>query len=470
MNSCPVIFVSAGMKQAKKEGNPFAEYHSYLNYGLLGLASILYCKGYNAKVYHGRFYSPKYFSEFVIEHSNFTPHFPLFVSIPSVFAIEWAKEFIGNFKLFSPKTKVIVGGRWVVENDGKWIRNVLSNVDLVVYGTAENRIESLLNPENWSSIHNTDITPLQIIESQIKEYPRYNYELMYDFKDFHPSIEVSRGCGLGCSFCLEKNAPLQRMKSTQHILEEVESIQSTYQSNSITPYFESSFFRPSSNWARQFSNEYTNNKHTFKWRSETRIDNLPEDILNSLAIAGLKVLDIGLESASIRQLKRMNKSTKPEVYLKKASKFLKACKSLDIWAKVNILLFAGEDIDTINETINWLENHKDCIKGISVSPLIVYGRDENTQAYLNELKEYGAEPIDKNMSLNGYTMMHLSKNFSFEVSEEYRIRISKMFMTYNDYFDLKSFSYLPTSFTREQFERICLASDVSKLPFDFKDQ
>jgi len=183
--------------------------------------------------------------------------------------------------------------------------------------------------------------------------------------------------------------------------------------------------------------------------------------------AGLKVLDIGLESASIQQLTRMNKSNKPEVYLERASRFLKTCKSLGIWAKVNVLLYAGENVQTINETITWLEKHKECIKGVSVNPLIVYGRDENTKSYLKELSKYGAEPVDKNFFSKGYTNMHLSKEISFDVSEEYRILISKLFMTYEDYFDLKSFSYLPQSFTKEKFVEICKSADLSKLPFNF---
>jgi radical SAM superfamily enzyme YgiQ (UPF0313 family) len=470
MDAAPILFVSAGLKEPKKTGNPFSKYHSYLNYGLLGLASILHYKGYNPRVYHGRFHDPKYFSKFVIENSGFFPAYPLFISLPSVFAMEWAKEFIDNFKAFYPGTKVIVGGRWVVGNDGKWIRYFLPNVDLVVYGTAENRIENLLNPKAWYSIENTDISLSQTSEPRVLEYPAYKYELMYDFEDFHPSIEVSRGCGLKCDFCLEKDEPLQKIKSPINILKEVNCIQNTFRNNAVTPYFESSFFRPSVRWANQLSNEYCKNNHSFKWRSETRIDSMPEDILNLLAVAGLKVLDIGLESASVNQLRLMNKSIKPEIYLQKASRFLKVCKSLGIWAKVNVLLYAGENEDTVSETIGWLNNHKDCIKGVSVSPLIVYGRCSETQSYLTKLKEYGAEPVDKDFFLKGYARMNLSKNMSYEASEEYRILISKLFMSHEDYFDLKSFSYLPPSFTRTQFEQVCLESDASKLPFDFRLQ
>lgn len=466
MKTDVILFISAGLIKPKKEGNPFAEYHTYLNYGLLGLATILFKKGYNPILYHGHFLEPKSFCNLVIEDSNFSPTYPIFLSLPSVFAINWAKEFICEFKLKYPKVKIIVGGRWVVENDGKWIRSVLPHIDLVVYGTAEKRIESLLIPENWSSISNTDASNIHIPENSIFEYPIYNYELLYDYKRFNPSIEVSRGCGLGCSFCLEKDAPLQKIKSSDLILQEIGGIQSLYKMDSITPYFESSFFRPSSKWAKLFAQQYEEGSYSFQWRSETRIDSLSEEILTLLVGGGLKVLDIGLESASIKQLNRMNKSTKPEIYLERASKFLAICNKLGIWTKVNILMYAGETFDTINETINWLDKHKQFIKGISVNPLTVYGRDANTLQYINQLKQYGAAPVDDNFFFKGYTNMHLSKEFTYDVSEEYRIKISKLFMSSDDYFDLKSFSYFPKEFSRNLFNEICNLSEVSKLPFD----
>ena len=466
--TAPILFISAGLKYPKKAGNPFSKFHNYLNYGLLGLATILNRKGYNPIVYHGKFQKPFEFTEFVINHSNFKPSFPLFISLPSVFAIDWAKEFIESFKMSFPNAKIIIGGRWVVEKDGKWIREKLPLVDLVVYGTAEKRIEKLLNPKKWAEIQNTDISPLLINESRLSHLPKHDYSLMPDYMDFQPSIEVSRGCGLGCSFCLEKDTPLEDIKEVDFLFEEIKNVQSIFNTKQITPYFEASFFRPSSKWATQLAQSYIATEQKFQWRAETRIDSLSEKILVSLAKSGLKILDIGLESASIQQLKLMNKSVKPEIYLKRASKFLKICKSLGIWTKVNILLYAGENIDTINETIDWLEKHRDCIKGVSVNPLTVYGRDKNTQLYLNELKKHGAEPVENNFLSIGYSRMHLSKQMSFDTSEKYRIELCKMFMSHDDYYDLKSFSYWANSFTRKKFDEICISSDNYSLPFSYE--
>ena len=39
-----------------------------------------------------------------------------------------------------------------------------------------------------------------------------------------------------------------------------------------------------------------------------------------------------------------------------------------------------------------------------------------------------------------------------------------MFMSHNDYYDLKSFSYWSSSFTRQEFDEICLKNSDS-LPF-----
>ncbi|OAV72207.1 hypothetical protein Barb6_01257 [Bacteroidales bacterium Barb6] len=94
MNKNTIIFVSAGLNEPKKNGNPLASYHSYLNYGLLGLASILDKKGYDVILLHGRFSNPTTFAQELLKKVKATPTYPLFLSIPSVFTLGWSKSFL----------------------------------------------------------------------------------------------------------------------------------------------------------------------------------------------------------------------------------------------------------------------------------------------------------------------------------------------------------------------------------------
>lgn len=367
-----VIFISAGMINPKKKGNPVAKEHAYLNYGLLGLASIVKSKGHNTILLHGKFQEPNVFLEKHAEDFKNISQYPLFLSLPSSFSLEWARRFVDLLKLQYEDISIVVGGRWTVMEDGRWVKHLFENkIDLVVYGLAENRIEKLLDKSQWHNIPYTDCHNELTQEVWQGIYPKYNYLLMPDYKEFQPSIDVSRGCGRGCSFCLEGKAKLEKLKEPIHVVEEIKELIKIYETNELTPYFEASHFNPSKEWAKEFTNLITREQISIKWRTETRVDSITKSILSDLAQSGLKILDIGLESASIDQLTRMKKTKNPNGYLEKASAFLKNCKEYNIWAKVNILLYPGENKETLSDTKQWLDIHKEFIKGISVNPLMV---------------------------------------------------------------------------------------------------
>jgi len=186
----------------------------------------------------------------------------------------------------------------------------------------------------------------------------------------------------------------------------------------------------------------------------------------ALGRSGLKVIDFGLESASPRQLKRMRKADKPEHYLQQASDILRACHDNGIWAKVNVLLYAGEDRDTLAETTDWLETRRDWIKGVSVGPVVVYGRDSGTLDFMRELQTFGASPVEASSSLlRGYSELHLSSSLSFEEAQHASLQLSKRFMTDRDYYDLKAFTYLPRSYTFEDFHKDGIGINNALLPY-----
>jgi len=441
-----IICISSGLLKPKKNDNEIARKHLYLNYGLVSLASILESKGHSVKIFHGNFTEPLTFYKYLLERVEFLENIPVMLSIPSSFSLPWSKYFCKILKENHPRIKIVAGGRWVIGHDTTWLKRIIPQIDLIVPGIAEHIIENIIDINKWPSLNYYPNNFDNIIT-----FPRLSYNLVDQFLEYNPSIEISRGCGLGCAFCSEKDANYQIIKTPKEVAEDIRSYISLYQSDRITPYFESSIFRPSNTWIKEFSYYYNQMELKVKWRSETRINSISLKNISRLANSGLKVLDLGLESASHKQLFRMNKTKNPGSYLKHATIFLKECYENDIWVKINILLYAGETSESINETCEWLDKNKKYFKGVSVGPLILY-RDISANSFIDNIKSLGADLVSfSDLEDRGYCNLHLSKEIDFGKSISVSQQISQYFMSYIDYFQLKSFSYFPRTFSIHEF-------------------
>lgn len=449
--------ISAGLIQPKKTGNPFSNQHLYLNYGLLGLATILKQKGYSPIVIHGNFKSPVEFVRDLDQAGHFETIFPALLSIPSSYAIEWARLVCHLIKRVKPDLLIVVGGRWVTADDGAWIRHKIPDVDLVVFGTAEHNIEKVLHKSMW---HQLDNTAAHNVLSQL------DYSLLDRYTDFTPSFEVSRGCGRGCGFCAEGSMPLSSMKDAHVLADEIEACFSVYGESDVRAYFEASLFKPSSEWISNISKQFSARRLTFQWRAESRIDAFSTHQIELLAKAGLKVLDLGLESASPQQLLRMGKTTAPRIYLRRASELLKACHENGIWAKVNVLLYPGETGATLSETTAWLNQHRQYIKGVSAGPMIMYRYGQASLDFLRKIEVHGARVVsDSDLDTKGFADIHLSKELSNQDATFAANELARDFMSAEDYFDLKSFNYFPRGLTFERFNELAVGATENMLSF-----
>lgn len=427
MNDKRVLFLSSGMLEPKKSHNYLATEHLYLNYGLLGLATIAKERGFDPILIHGNFDNPNSTIE-TIEHSNsLSERYPVLLSIPSSYSLGWARKICTLIKKINPKIKIIAGGRWVIADDVDWISKQLPMVDTFVQGVAENKIEQILG-----------------VSERKHSIPHLDYSILHEFKRFQPSLEVSRGCGMGCEFCAEANEKLNPIKPPSLLVNEVKSIQTIYNSKNINFYLEASFFRPSLSWIDGLNQNLEKESVDFSWRTETRADAMSPKHIKNLAKSGLKVLDIGLESASHQQLLSMNKTTKPSIYLDRASNLLKACHKNGVWAKVNILMYPGETEASFLETKTWLLKHKEYIKGVSAGPTILFRYGRHTRKSLLQFKELGASEVNEgDLDKVGYSNLHMSAEVSHDRALAFCKNISQNLMTRTDYIDLKTFSYLP---------------------------
>lgn len=109
-------------------------------------------------------------------------------------------------------------------------------------------------------------------------------------------IQASRGCPYNCRFCLSArmNGTRIRSRSVEGILSEVTWV---VQNTKIREFFfRADTFTARTSWLMRFCKEMVKQGMDIEWYTNARIDTLDAGILHAMAVAGCKVLSIGVES------------------------------------------------------------------------------------------------------------------------------------------------------------------------------
>ncbi|MDR6513408.1 hypothetical protein J2792_004302 [Novosphingobium capsulatum] len=455
MRSNIAAFVSAGMLSPKKRDHVLARRQLYLNYGALSLATMLDLEGIETILFHGEHSEPEEVADQLFDMGVLPSRLPLMLSIPSFYALPWAQVFCTLVRRRAPDARIVVGGRWVVGPDVEWLSRKLPEANLFVPGLGEPVLQSLL----------TTKPDLRRLPSPTPDFT-LNHRLVKGHLDYQPSVEASRGCGMGCAFCEERDIRLEKLRSADLIVASLADVQAQYDGSEIRPYLQASMFVPNVQWGTKLAEAVDRAGLRIQWRTESRVDALMPETVGPLARAGLTVLDLGLETASPTQILGMRKSKDPDRYLARASELLSACHSHGVKAKVNVLLYAGETEVTLGETRTWLDSHADAIAGVSVGPVIAYGPPKTANLLMKEWTRMGASPVNPSSAdETGITEVNLSREFDARAAEAASLELSRRYMNVDDYFMLKSFSYYPRMYSRADFNRDVAASDAARLPF-----
>jgi radical SAM superfamily enzyme YgiQ (UPF0313 family) len=102
------------------------------------------------------------------------------------------------------------------------------------------------------------------------------------------------------------------------------------------------------NEIENFLNSLSIFKEDIEWRTEVRADNFDIKYFKKLYDVGLRIIDIGIDSASKQIIEIMRKSTKAEQYLNKAGSMLKAAKQAGVFTKINFLIHPGDTVSTLD--------------------------------------------------------------------------------------------------------------------------
>ena len=451
-----IVAIACGMKEPKKNYSIISKRNLYLNYGLLGLCTILKSKGYNIMQFQGEYQEPKELIH-VINDTEFDLRkikMPILISIVSFLSIEWCYEFTKILKTEYGLT-CILGGKYVVDGNVDWLKKKLPYIDLFVEGAGEDKIEDALNHLNYDAVAESN-----------NYYTQLDYSLLYNYKEYNPSIELARGCGRGCAYCADGNRKRTALKPPENIIEELYLFEKIYDYEHINLYYQMATFQVNYEWIKKYKKYIGDLKKIINWRCTSRIDVIATEMLPQLAEIGLKVIDLGLESASPKQLQLMRKTNEPEKYLRKAEEILRIAYECGIWVKLNILLMAGETVKTIEETQQWLNRNKKYIKGISSNCETIYGPHNK---FIDDLKPLGASLVkDDALMRKGYSYINLSEEIDYSLAREYARNLSKSVMSEEDYFDLKKYGYFSRYYEKEQFYSDLQRVNKNKLPFEIK--
>lgn len=168
------------------------------------------------------------------------------------------------------------------------------------------------------------------------------------------SIHTSRGCPYNCAFCFENCYWVRfRQKSTKKVISEMNFLSGRYKKNRF--YLCDSLINP---MATQLSESLLKEGKKYIWDSYLRItdDCLDMAQVGLWASGGLERARIGVESASSRVLKMMNKGVFPEQTRKSLKNFAQnGIKTTTLW----IAGFPGESEADFQESINFLNGNVD---------------------------------------------------------------------------------------------------------------
>lgn len=450
MSNKKIIAISAGQLSYKKEANLVRNKIKYLNYGLLGLTTLLHEKlNLDITMFQADELLPEGFVDKIIHSGiDLEKYDYIMLSIPSFYSISWCKEFCQIIKNNYDIT-IIAGGRWVVDGNVEWLKEKVGFIDEYIEGYGEKKLFERFGGDGS-----------QIIDGDKQCFEKFDYRLLNEYKKYQPCIEVSRGCGAGCNFCADRGNRRLPNKSVGKIMKELDALDFLYPK--YTYYMEAPHFIFEKEWTEILCYSLLEREKIQKWRCTSRVESVPLDMLKDLGQAGLKVIDVGLESASYIQLQKMGKSINPEKYLEKAERILDVCSQNNIWVKFNLLFYAGETYKTIEETERWIYKHRNQIKDVSVSSLVYY---KNTGNIKELIKEGAKIPSENLLEEQGYVNLDLSDEIPFSEAKKYLNQIPKLVANQRDFYDIKSIAYFSSDYTYDEFISDVKRCNVEDLPF-----
>lgn len=251
-----------------------------------------------------------------------------------------------------------------------------TGADLVYAGEGERAILSIVRDSRWESlpgacfrredksiIYNKglliteDLDTLPFPDRSIFDMKKY-IKNWYSMDRYNPSLKgtsvmATRGCPFNCTFCQPTLSEIFgkeiRKRSPENILRELLELKETYNIGAFM--FEDSTFILDKPWVHEICDRMINLNIDLDWCCNVRADLLTEQLLEHMVEAGLRKINIGVESASQRVLDDIyNKG----ITVEGVKKALELARKSGVFVQGYFMLGApGESLEEIKRTISF---------------------------------------------------------------------------------------------------------------------
>lgn len=343
-------------------------------------------------------------------------------------SVKFTEIFLRIIKVISPETIIIIGGPSSTRVDADiFLKHSLA--DYVVYGEGEKIICELVSKleagEDVTSVPSIKYMDKnsKLVTTRRKDPMTPDEILLPDFSDFDIQaytykaipIMMSRGCVAACSFCNETHYwHRYRMGLIENIGKELESALNNYNLDFV--FICDSLINGNHDLLEHLVDFVLEHKLKISWGSNARFDSrLTKSLLLKMKKAGCVVMTFGLESASQKVLKLMQK----RITLDVVKKVMDDCEEVGIQVNVNILVgFPGEEEEDFLETIDFIRTHRKQLHIVNTG----FGMEINENTGVFRQPEKYNILLDENGKIADYEGSWTTTNYS----NTYTIRMERL--------------------------------------------
>ena len=170
---------------------------------------------------------------------------------------------------------------------------------------------------------------------------------------------VSRGCPYSCNFCYHYVfGKKYRIRSVDNVIEEIRTLKSLYDIDFVGFVDDNTTADP--DWVDDFCYAMMVEDMDIKWGCSARVNQVDPEMLYFMKAAGCEWIGFGVESASPKILKAMNKKTDPEM----AARAIQMVRDAGIYANATFIAgYPGETRDDLRMTATFMKENN-CLNSI----------------------------------------------------------------------------------------------------------